>query len=108
MLLHPQCVVDDEGNPTDTLSPEVLDFCRKLNVRTTKVSEVIANKEPALYKVIQEGINQFNKRSTSNAQKIQKWILLEKDFSVNGGELGQKILLFFYLFSFVFEKIFNF
>ncbi|XP_014897101.1 long-chain-fatty-acid--CoA ligase ACSBG2-like [Poecilia latipinna] len=93
MLLTLKCVMDDEGNPTDILSPEAVDICRQLNVRATKVSEIIANKEPVLYKAIQDGINRFNKTSTSNAQKIQKWILLEKDFSVHGGELGPTLKL---------------
>ncbi|XP_043968787.1 long-chain-fatty-acid--CoA ligase ACSBG2-like [Gambusia affinis] len=93
MLLTLKCVVDDQGNPTDTLSPEAVEFCRNLNIRTTKVSEIIAKREPALYKAIQEGINEFNNRATSNAQKVQKWVLLEKDFSVNGGELGPTLKL---------------
>ena len=39
-------------------------------------------------KSIQDGINLANKSAVSNAQKIQKWRLLRKDFSVPGGELG--------------------
>lgn len=88
-LLLLQCVMDDNGEPTNELSSEVLDFCRRHSVTATKVSEITANKEPAIYKAIQEGIDRVNARSTSNAQKIQKWVVLERDFSVVGGELGQ-------------------
>lgn len=66
-----------------------MDICRQLGVTATKVSEVIANREPAIYNAIQEGIEHVNARATSNAQKIQKFTILERDFSVNGGELGQ-------------------
>jgi len=38
---------------------------------------------------IQEGIDFVNKKATSNAQRIQKWSILRRDFSVWGTELGQ-------------------
>lgn len=93
MLLTLKCVVDDNGDPTDELSPEALSFCQQHNVTATKVSEIIANKEPAIYKAIQEGMERVNARATSNAQKIQKWVILERDFSINGGELGPTMKL---------------
>ena len=34
------------------------------------------------------GIDGVNQGATSNAQKVQKWQILKKDFSVPGGELG--------------------
>lgn len=87
--MFPQCDVDNNGEPTDKLSPEALDFCRQLGVTATKVSEIIANKEPAVYNAIQEGLERVNARATSNAQKVQKWVILGRDFSIAGGELGQ-------------------
>ena len=39
-------------------------------------------------KAIQEGLDRVNQRSKSRAQKVQKAHILEKDFSVPGGELG--------------------
>lgn len=81
--------MDDNGEPTDELSQEALEFCRQHGVKATKVSEIIANKEPAIYSAIQAGIEHVNARSTSNAQKVQKWVIVEQDFSVTGGELGQ-------------------
>ncbi|XP_038560405.1 long-chain-fatty-acid--CoA ligase ACSBG2-like isoform X2 [Micropterus salmoides] len=93
MLLTLKCVIDDNGEPTDKLSPEVLDFCQQHGVTATKVSEIIAIKEPAIYKAIQEGLERVNARATSNAQKIQKWVILERDFSISGGELGPTMKL---------------
>ncbi|KAI3372629.1 hypothetical protein L3Q82_023098 [Scortum barcoo] len=93
MLLTLKCVVDDNGEPTDELSPEALEFCQRNGVTATKVSEIIANKEPVIYKAIQEGLERVNARATSNAQKVQKWVILERDFSVTGGELGPTMKL---------------
>lgn len=91
MFVSLQCVVDDNAEPTDKLSPEAVDFCRRLGVAATKVSEVIANKEPAVYNAIQEGLERVNAGATSNAQKVQKFVVLERDFSIAGGELGQSL-----------------
>lgn len=81
--------MDDNGEPTDNLNSEALAYCQRFGVTATKVSEIIANKEPAIYKAIQEAVERVNARSTSNAQKIQKWVILDQDFSVSGGELGE-------------------
>ncbi|XP_008334164.1 long-chain-fatty-acid--CoA ligase ACSBG2-like [Cynoglossus semilaevis] len=93
MLLTLKCVMDDNGEPTDDLSPEALDYCQQHGVTATKVSEIIANREPAIYKAIQEGLERVNAMATSNAQKVQKWVILDKDFSVPGGELGPTMKL---------------
>ncbi|XP_041643923.1 long-chain-fatty-acid--CoA ligase ACSBG2-like [Cheilinus undulatus] len=93
MLITLKCVVDDNGEPTDELSPEALDFCRNNSVKATKVSEVIANKEPVIYTAIQEGIERVNATATSNAQRVQKFVILERDFSISGGELGPTLKL---------------
>lgn len=92
--------MDENGEPTDELSPEVLDFCKQHGITATKVSEIVANKEPAVYKAILEGMESVNARATSNAQKVQKWVILERDFSVIGGELGELVEpRFIYLFQ---------
>jgi long-chain-fatty-acid--CoA ligase ACSBG len=43
---------------------------------------------PKFAKSIQFGMDSINARATSNAQKVQKWHILKKDFSIPGGELG--------------------
>ncbi|NWV44640.1 ACBG2 ligase, partial [Daphoenositta chrysoptera] len=94
MLLTLKCVVDaDTGEPGDDLTPEALEFCQKLGSKATKVSEIISSKDKAIYAAIQKGISAVNEGAVSNAQKVQKWVLLEKDFSLFGGELGPTMKL---------------
>lgn len=94
---NPQCKVDDNGDPTDELTPLAVEFCRKHGVTAGKVSEIIDNKEPVIYKVIQEGVDRVNAKAISNAQKVQKWTLLLHDFSISGGELGKDLLISTYM-----------
>jgi len=66
-----------------------VEYCQKLGSKATKVSEIISSKDKAIYAAIQKGISAVNEGAVSNAQKVQKWVLLEKDFSLFGGELGE-------------------
>ncbi|KAM9096685.1 long-chain-fatty-acid--CoA ligase ACSBG2 isoform X1 [Sarcophilus harrisii] len=89
MLLTLKCQVNlDTGEPEDDLSPEALEFCRKLGSKSKKVSDIVNGKDPLVYEAIEKGIEAVNKEATSNAQRIQKWMILNKDFSIVGGELG--------------------
>ncbi|XP_059687700.1 long-chain-fatty-acid--CoA ligase ACSBG2 [Gavia stellata] len=94
MLLTLKCNVDVEsGEPGDDLTPEAVEYCQKLGSKATKVSEIISSKDKAVYAAIQKGISAVNEGAVSNAQKVQKWVLLEKDFSLFGGELGPTMKL---------------
>ncbi|XP_035748210.1 long-chain-fatty-acid--CoA ligase ACSBG2 isoform X2 [Egretta garzetta] len=94
MLLTLKCNIDVEtGEPGDDLTPEAIEYCQKLGSKATKVSEIISSKDKAIYGAIQKGISAVNEGAISNAQKVQKWVLLEKDFSLFGGELGPTMKL---------------
>ncbi|XP_030289549.1 long-chain-fatty-acid--CoA ligase ACSBG2 isoform X1 [Sparus aurata] len=94
MLLTVKCQVNAEsGEPEDELTAEAVEICRKLGSNATKVSEVASGRDRAVHTAIQEGINRVNENATSNAQRIQKWIILDRDFSVTGGELGPTMKL---------------
>ncbi|XP_035203967.1 long-chain-fatty-acid--CoA ligase ACSBG2 isoform X1 [Oxyura jamaicensis] len=94
MLLTLKCSIDVEsGEPGDDLTPEAIEYCQKLGSKATKVSEIISSKDKAIYAAIQKGISAVNERAVSNAQKVQKWVILEKDFSLFGGELGPTMKL---------------
>jgi len=52
------------------------------------VTTVTAAKTDAKWKAyVEAGIASYNKTAVSNAQKIQKFTILDTDFSVDGGEL---------------------
>ena len=61
------------------------------------LSQILESKDANILKAIQDGIDRVNKKSTSNAQKIQKWSILPRDFSIPGGELGRHRRNFFSL-----------
>ncbi|XP_078237313.1 long-chain-fatty-acid--CoA ligase ACSBG1 isoform X2 [Pogona vitticeps] len=94
MLLTLKCAVDPEtSEPTDNLTQEARDFCQKIGSKATKASEVVRMRDQAVYRAIQEGIDHVNARAVANVQRIQKWALLEKDFSISGGEFGPTMKL---------------
>ncbi|XP_072428211.1 long-chain-fatty-acid--CoA ligase ACSBG2-like [Chiloscyllium punctatum] len=94
MFLTLKSYMDDQtGAPLDKLAPAAVAFCRRYGCSANTVSDVLNVKDPIIYKAIQNGIDAVNKDAISNAQKIQKWIILEKDFSIIGGELGPTMKL---------------
>ncbi|XP_013385720.1 long-chain-fatty-acid--CoA ligase ACSBG2 isoform X3 [Lingula anatina] len=93
MLLTMKVEVDDNGAPTDKLSKVATDWCRSLGSSASTVSDILDNNDAKVLKAIQEGIDRANAKSTSRAQKVQKWSLLAKDFSIPGGELGPTLKL---------------
>lgn len=78
----------ETGEPTDELMPQAVDFCRSFGCNASTVSEILSTKDEKLMSAIQEGLDRANAKATSRAQKVQKWCLLERDFSIPGGELG--------------------
>lgn len=85
-----QCEMDKmSGEPLNRLSLEAIKFCRNLGSHASTVAEIVQLQDPLVYTAIQKGIDAVNQEATTKAQKIQKWVILEKDFSFNGGELGE-------------------
>ncbi|KAL6087000.1 hypothetical protein STEG23_009148 [Scotinomys teguina] len=89
MLLTLKCETDRKsGDPTDKLSLEAIKYCRALGSMATTVSDIVKLRDPLVYTAIQCGIDTVNQEVISDAQRIRKWTILEKDFSIQGGELG--------------------
>ena len=81
-------VNQDTQEPSDMLTPSARDWVKSVGSAATTVTEILEPGDRAVLQAIQRGIDLVNSRATSNAQKIQKWSLLPKDFSIPGGELG--------------------
>ncbi|KAM4040020.1 long-chain-fatty-acid--CoA ligase ACSBG1 isoform 2-T2 [Anomaloglossus baeobatrachus] len=89
MLLTLKSTVDlDTLEPLDQLTSEAIQFCQEVGSKATTVSEIVAQNDKAVYRAIQEGLDKVNSEAVSNAQRIQKWTILPKDFSIAGGEMG--------------------
>uniref|UniRef100_A0A8C5PA81 Long-chain-fatty-acid--CoA ligase ACSBG1 n=1 Tax=Leptobrachium leishanense TaxID=445787 RepID=A0A8C5PA81_9ANUR len=89
MLLTLKSTVEpDTLEPMDSLTPEAIHFCEDVGSKAMTVSEIVGQKDKAVYRAIQKGIDKVNGEAVSNAQCIQKWAILAKDFSISGGEMG--------------------
>ncbi|XP_028921284.1 long-chain-fatty-acid--CoA ligase ACSBG1 isoform X2 [Ornithorhynchus anatinus] len=94
MLLTLKCTLDpDTSDPTDILTEQAVEFCQKIGSRATRVSEIVGGKDEAVYQAIQEGIERVNTNAAAHAYYIQKWTILERDFSISGGEFGPTMKL---------------
>ncbi|CAD5119946.1 DgyrCDS8527 [Dimorphilus gyrociliatus] len=93
MLITLKTDVDSEGTPQETLSSPSLDWCKSVGSSAKTVRDVTQNQDEHVLKGIQIGIDKVNAKSVSRAQKIQKWTVLPRDFSVPGGELGPTLKL---------------
>lgn len=91
MLLTLKTEVDGEGVPQETLSSASLDWCKSVGSGAKTVKDVTQDEH--VLKGIQQGIDRVNEKSVSRAQKIQKWTVLPRDFSIPGGELGPTLKL---------------
>ncbi|KAL5005186.1 hypothetical protein ScPMuIL_018642 [Solemya velum] len=86
--------VDPENAmPKDELSADVLQWCKSLDCTSTKVSELIRNKNENVQRAIQIGIDQANQMAPSRVAQIKKWRILPVDFSIPGGEIGPTLKL---------------
>lgn len=90
MLATLKCVINMEtGVPQDELSPESKVWLKSIGASQYKtVSEIVEKKPAEVYKAIEEGIKRVNDNAISQAQRIQKFTILPKDFSLATGELG--------------------
>uniref|UniRef100_A0A667HC45 long-chain-fatty-acid--CoA ligase n=1 Tax=Lynx canadensis TaxID=61383 RepID=A0A667HC45_LYNCA len=78
----------DTGEPRNALTSEAVAFCRQLKSQSTRLSDIVCDRDPVVTEFVSQGIDAANAEVTSNSAKIVKWTILETDFSMAGGELG--------------------
>lgn len=75
--------------PLDKLTPNAIAWCQEIGSKATTLNEILEQKDKNVLENVQKGIDRANAKSVSRAQKIQKWSVLPRDFSIPGGELGK-------------------
>ncbi|CAG0886457.1 unnamed protein product [Cyprideis torosa] len=83
----------DTGEPKDELLPITQDWFQSLGKKYKTVSEVLQDNDAGVMKAFEDGIARANHHATSQAQKVQKFKILSRDFSIPTGELGPTMKL---------------
>ncbi|DAZ98410.1 TPA: hypothetical protein N0F65_000124 [Lagenidium giganteum] len=83
--------MDAEGHPTDKLDAKAVSELQAAGSAATTVSEAKACAKAQEY--LNAGLKRANARATSRAQNIAKFHVLDKDFSIAGGELTPTLKL---------------
>ena len=73
------------GKPTNELEPEVVSLLQTMNSKATNVSDACQESNVLTY--IQKCVDAVNEKAISRVNKIKKWRILDRDFSIEGGEL---------------------
>jgi long-chain-fatty-acid--CoA ligase ACSBG len=94
LLVALKTEINSKGEPTDDLSAISIGWLKSLEVKYTKLSEVLtAGPDPRVLQAIQDAVDRVNLKAISNAQKVQKFSILPHDFSIPTGELGPSMKL---------------
>lgn len=80
----------DSGEALDSLSPACIEWCQSVGSNATTIYDVLSGPDARIMRAIQDGIDRTNKTAASNAQKVQKWTILPRDFTVITDELGKQ------------------
>eukprot|EP00118_Oscarella_pearsei_P020248 m.218798 g.218798 ORF g.218798 m.218798 type:complete len:716 (+) comp39907_c0_seq2:52-2199(+) len=94
-ILTLKVIIDfDTGEPTDNLAQLALNQCEAVGSTAKTVSDVLNGEgDRKVLEMIEQGVQRANQKAISNAQKVQKWTILARDFSIPGGELGPTLKL---------------
>jgi len=60
----------DTEMPLDILTPQAQQMIKTLGSQNTRISEIIAQEDRAVFTDIQNGVDRVNERATSHAQKV--------------------------------------
>uniref|UniRef100_T1II87 long-chain-fatty-acid--CoA ligase n=1 Tax=Strigamia maritima TaxID=126957 RepID=T1II87_STRMM len=94
ILLTLKTLIDTNTlEPKDELAPISIKWCQSIGSDAKCVKDVLQGPDSKIMSAIEEGMKKVNQDAISRAQKVQKWFILCKDFSIAGGELGPTLKL---------------
>ena len=80
-------VLDENNLPTNDLHPDVIEWAENLGAESETVTDLIAEDNEEVRLEIMAQIQKVNRRAISNAQKVHKFMIAPKDFTLPGGEM---------------------
>merc|ERR1719318_1791205 len=86
-ILTFRTVLDENNLPTNNLHPDVIEWAESLGAESETVTDLIAEDNEEVRLELMAMIQKVNRKAVSNAQKVHKFMIAPKDFSLPGGEL---------------------
>jgi len=80
-------VLDGNNLPTNQLHPDVIAWAEELGAESETVTDLLEEDNEEVKLDIMAQIQKVNRKAISNAQKVHKFMIAPKDFSLPGGEL---------------------
>lgn len=80
----------ETGEPRTALTSEAVALCRGLGSRATRLTDIVPDRDPIVIEFISKGMEAVNAEAPSESARVVKWAVLDTDFSVGGGELGEQ------------------
>jgi long-chain-fatty-acid--CoA ligase ACSBG len=77
----------------DDLEDDCVAFLQSIGSNSTKASQIIDNQDKIVYDYIEKSLGEVNKLAVSRATNVQKFTILQFDFSIPNGELGPTLKL---------------
>ena len=85
LLITLKTYLNDDGSPSNELEQETRKWLKTLDLSFTKLSEIVSNGK--VVEALQTLIDRVNEKAASNAQTIQRFVILPHDFTVATGEM---------------------
>jgi len=102
-----KCVEDSRKQPTEVLHPDVIEWAEELGSEATTITELLKEDNEDVRLEILAEIQKVNRRAISNAQKVHKFMIAPRDFSLAGGELTPTMKLKRHTVQEKYEKLIN-
>jgi len=87
VVLTLRTVLDGNNQPTDVLHPDVQKWLEEMGCDAKSPAEVISSDNEDVNIAIMNHLKKVNSKAISNAQKVHKFMIAPKDFTLAGGEM---------------------